>query len=215
MARHLPLDRREDAAPPCRAGRAAVATSRSSTPTISCACSSSSSSPPTSTRSAGPRAQLAGLIDRLEEQGAGPRRHRCRRERSATPTAAAASSTRTIRTRLKALNACDFGDLLLHMLVILTHAPRRAGAVSAALPLHHGRRISGHQQRPVSLAAAARAGAQEHLLRRRRRPVDLFVARRARSRTSCSSRRIFPARRSSGSNRITARPRTSSPPPRA
>jgi DNA helicase-2/ATP-dependent DNA helicase PcrA len=33
--------------------------------------------------------------------------------------------------------------------------------------------------RPVSLASPARPGAQEHLLRRRRRPVDLFVARRA------------------------------------
>ena len=36
-----------------------------------------------------------------------------------------------------------------------------------------------------------------------------------RSPISCGSKRIFRARRSSGSSRITARPRTSSPPPRA
>ena len=41
-------------------------------------------------------------------------------------------------------------------------AARRAAAVPGALPLHPGRRISGHQRRAVSLAAAA--GAEHRLL---------------------------------------------------
>ena len=52
--------------------------------------------------------------------------------------------------------------------------PRR---LSPPLPLHPGGRVPGHQPGAVLLAAAARAGAPEHLLRRRRRPVDLFLAR--------------------------------------
>src|SRR5690606_41459628 len=41
----------------------------------------------------------------------------------------------------------------------------------------HGGRVSGHQQRAVSVAPAARPAAREYLLRGRRRPVDLFLAR--------------------------------------
>jgi superfamily I DNA/RNA helicase len=33
--------------------------------------------------------------------------------------------------RLKALNACDFGDLLLHMLTILRQHPTMSGRLSA------------------------------------------------------------------------------------
>ena len=39
-------------------------------------------------------------------------------------------------------------------------APGGAAAVPAALPLHAGRRVSGHQRRAVSLAAAAGAAAE-------------------------------------------------------
>ena len=56
--------------------------------------------------------------------------------------------------------------------------PGRAAPVSEPFPVHAGRRIPGHQRRPVSLAAAAGADAQKPLLRRRRRPVDLRLARR-------------------------------------
>ncbi len=57
-------------------------------------------------------------------------------------------------------------------------APRGAGAVSPHVPLHPGRRVPGHQRGAVPVAAAAGAGAQQHLLRGRRRPVDLLVAGR-------------------------------------
>ena len=53
-----------------------------------------------------------------------------------------------------------------------------AAAVSRALQIRSGRRVSGHQRRAVSLAAPDRPGLEEHLLRRRRRPVDLWLARR-------------------------------------
>ena len=53
--------------------------------------------------------------------------------------------------------------------------PRR---LSQPLPLHPGRRVSGHQRLPVPVAEAAGAGQAQHLLRRRRRPVDLRLARR-------------------------------------
>ncbi len=56
--------------------------------------------------------------------------------------------------------------------------PRRARRLPAPLPLHAGRRVPGHQRRPVSVAAADRRRLAQHLLRRRRRPVDLRLARR-------------------------------------
>ena len=56
VARHVPFDRRENPAPPRRAGRASSPTSPSSTSTTRSACSSSCSRRRTSTRSAGRRA---------------------------------------------------------------------------------------------------------------------------------------------------------------
>ena len=56
--------------------------------------------------------------------------------------------------------------------------PGRARRLPAPLPLHAGRRVPGHQRRPVPVAAADRVGLAQHLLRRRRRPVDLRLARR-------------------------------------
>ncbi len=91
------------------------------------------------------------------------------------------------------------------------HPAGRAGAVSPGVPLHPGRRIPGHQPGAVSLAAAAGAGASQHLLRRRRRPVDLFVARRG-SREHPALREGFPKMRGScGWNATTARRRRSWP----
>ena len=54
----------------------------------------------------------------------------------------------------------------------------RAGAIPGALQIHAGRRISGHERRAISLAAPARPGLEEPVLRRRRRSIDLRLARR-------------------------------------
>ncbi len=59
----------------------------------------------------------------------------------------------------------------------LARQRRRARRLPAPVPLHSGRRIPGHQRRPVPVAATAGAGPRQHLLRRRRRPVDLRLAR--------------------------------------
>ena len=58
--------------------------------------------------------------------------------------------------------------------------PGRARGLPEPVPLHAGRRVPGHQRRPVPVAAAAgrRLDQAQHLLRRRRRPVDLRLARR-------------------------------------
>ena len=62
--------------------------------------------------------------------------------------------------RLKTLNAADFGDLLLEYIRLFRAAPGRAAAVPAALQVHPGRRIPGHQRGAVSVAAVAGAAGQ-------------------------------------------------------
>ena len=101
------------------------------------------------------------------------------------------------QARLKTLNACDFGDLLLHPIRMFRAHPDVLARLSRQVPLHPRRRVSGHQHRPVYVAAAARAAAEgraaERLLRRRRRPVDLRLARR-RGRQHPALREGFPRR---------------------
>ena len=115
---------------------------------------------------------------RLEEPRPRPRR-RCRPgEAGAFAIGKGGKLYAAYQARLKTLNAADFGDLLLECLRLWREHPDVLGALPEPLPLHAGRRVPGHQRRPVPLAAPARADAQEPLLRRRRRPVDLRLARR-------------------------------------
>ncbi len=120
-----------------------------------------------------PARQLAGLIDQWKNKGLTPADIDAG-ESELYANGRGREMYAQYQARLKALNACDFGDLLLHMLTILKRDRDVLARLSAPLQIYPGGRISGHQQRPVSLAPPARAGAQEHLLRRRRRPVDLF-----------------------------------------
>ena len=60
--------------------------------------------------------------------------------------------------RLKTLNAADFGDLLLECIRLFRGHPGRAAQLPAALQIHPGRRISGHQRGAVSVAAVVGAG---------------------------------------------------------
>ena len=97
------------------------------------------------------------------------------------------------------MNAVDFGDLLLHNLTLLHRQSRHPRRLSAPLPLSAGRRVSGHQRRAVSVAAAAGPAPPQSVLRRRRRPVDLQLARRRDRqhpalREGFSGRRDHPAR---------------------
>jgi hypothetical protein len=142
-------------------------TSPSSTRTTSFGSSSNSLRPPISTRSRWPARQLAGLIDRWKNRGwdaaqvdAG--------ESEAYANGKGAELYARYQERLKALNACDFGDLLLHMLVILKTHRDVLELISSASNISSSTNIRT-PTRAISLAPPARAGAQEHLLRRRRR----------------------------------------------
>jgi hypothetical protein len=92
------------------------------------------------------------------------------------------------------LNAVDFGDLLLH---VIDHLPDPTtdvlARVPALVPLHPGRRIPGHQRVRSICGCACWRRAPQHLLRRRRRPVDLWLARR-RGRQHPALREGFPRR---------------------
>ena len=57
--------------------------------------------------------------------------------------------------RLKILNAADFGDLLLENIRLFREQPEVLRQYQGALQVHPGRRVSGHQCRAISLAAAA------------------------------------------------------------
>ena len=124
-----------------------------------------------------PARQLAGADRRLEEpradagQGAGGRSLRlCRRQGRAALCRLPAAPQGAQRLRLRRPAAGEPAPV--------PRAPRRARRLPAPLPLHPGRRVPGHQRRAVPVAAAAGAGLAQHLLRRRRRPVDLRLARR-------------------------------------
>ena len=89
----------------------------------------------------------------------------------------------------------------------------RPAPLPRALPLGPGRRVPGHQPRPVPAAAAARRGGREPDRRRRRRPVDLRLPRRRGPQHPRVRRRLPRRRTSSSSSRTTAPPRPSSRPP--
>ena len=228
VARHLPLDRREDPAPPRRAGRARSPTSPSSTPTTRSACSSSCSQAENIDEKRWPARVLAGLIDSWKNRGLTP---------DQVPAGEAASFANgtgkklyaAYQERLKVLNAADFGDLLLECIRLFREQPdvlrqyqqrfrymlvdeyqdtnvaqylwlrllaqstsasptcrRHRGALKARAPEsdRYGSELDS-APRSDALGESAQSGAarrsrtaQEHLLRRRRRPVDLRLARR-------------------------------------
>ena len=175
MARHLPLDRRQDPAPPRRARGPEVRLHhpRHRRP-----------DPPDEAGDRGGRARQGPLAGaparrpdrRLEEprahprQGAGGRGLRlCGRQGRATLRRLPAPPEGAQRLRLRRPAAREPAPV--------PREPGRAGRLPAPLPLHPGRRVPGHQRRAVPVAAAAGARVAQHLLRRRRRPVDLRLAR--------------------------------------
>ena len=115
---------------------------------------------------------------RLEEPR--PRRPtRCRRAKPRpSRTARGVELYAAYQARLKTLNAADFGDLLLEMLRLFREHPD-------VLRQYHERfrymLVDEYQDTNVAQYLWLRLlgqGSTEHLLRRRRRPVDLWLARR-------------------------------------
>ena len=111
-----------------------------------------------------PARVLAGLIDHWKNRGLTP-------DQVPSGEAAAFANGRgkklyaAYQERLKMLNAADFGDLLLENIRLFREQPGGAGAVPAALQVHPGGRVPGHQRGAVSVAAADCAAG-----RRRARP---------------------------------------------
>ena len=161
-----------------------------------------------------PARQLASLIDGWKNRGltpdkvpAGEAYRLCCRQRRAALRRLPAAPEGAQRVRLRRPAAREPAAV--------PGAPRRARRLPAPLPLHPRRRVPGHQYRAVPVAASCW---------RRARPTSAASATTIsrstagaapRSTTSCASRRTSPARSSFGWSATTARPGTSSPPPRA
>ena len=79
--------------------------------------------------------------------------------------------------QLHRANAMDFDDLLVRSVNLLELFQEVRDRYAERLPLGHGRRVPGHQPRPVPLAPAADLRAPESGRRRRRRAVDLRLPR--------------------------------------
>ncbi len=73
----------------------------------------------------------------------------------------------------------DFAELLLRAFELWRDSADAARALPAALPPRAGRRVPGHERHPVRLAEAAGRARRRAVRRRRRRSVDLSLARRA------------------------------------
>ena len=89
-----------------------------------------------------------------------------------------ASLYRVYETRLRAAGAVDFDDLLLLVVRLFDTSPATLDAYRDRWKPRAGRRVPGHQPRPVPHHPSAHAGAPEPLRGRRSRPVGLPLARR-------------------------------------
>ena len=161
-----------------------------------------------------PARQLAALIDGWKNRGLTPDKVP-RGEAFGFAEGKGAELYAAYQERLKELNAADFGDLLLEVLRLFLRQSRRARRLPAPLPLHPGRRVPGHQRRPVPVAAAAGAAARPTSAASATTTSRSTAGAAPRSTTSCASRRTSPAPRSSGWSATTAPRATSWPPPPA
>ena len=191
VARHLPRHRRQDPAPPQRAGGPEIRLHD-----------------PRRRRSAAPR--QAGDRERRSRQGplaGAPSRRPHRPLEEPRPDARPGAARRGVRLcrgpgrealcRLPAApQGAERGGLRRPAAGGAAPVPRergRAGRLPAEVALHPGGRVPGYQRRPVSVAAAAGERHPEHLLRGGRRPVHLRLARR-RGRQHPALRRGLPGR---------------------
>ena len=160
-----------------------------------------------------PRAVQSLISARQEPDGAAVRAGR-RRRRSIGSPQVAADVYGAMGPALKAANAMDFDDLLLHPLDAVPGASRPAAGLPGAVQLHPGGRVPGHQPGAVRADPAARR-ARQRLRGGRRRPVDLRLARAPTCATCRTSSRTSPAPSWCGWRRTTAPPRSCSTPPTA
>ncbi len=79
---------------------------------------------------------------------------------------------RAYQERLRTLNACDFGDLMLHCVNLFTGHPEILESYQKRFRYLLVDEYQDTNVVAVSVAAPARPGASQHLLRRRRRPMS-------------------------------------------
>ena len=144
-----------------------------------------------------PARQFAGMMDNWKNRGLLPKDVERRPKPASSPMARRKQLYADYQARLKIAQRRRFRRPAAREHPPVPRAPRRPRRVSPPLQLHAGRRVPGLQRRPVSLAAPARAGQarerSQYLRRRRRRPVDLWLARR-RGRQHPALREGFPRR---------------------
>ena len=80
--------------------------------------------------------------------------------------------------RLRKANALDFDDLLLEAVRLFDEAPDVLAKYQEKLALPPRRRVPGHEPRAIPVGPGAGGAPPQPVRRRRRRPVDLLVARR-------------------------------------
>ena len=100
-----------------------------------------------------------------------------RRTPSTTTTGWSPACAGCTRSGCKA-GALDFDDLLLEAVRLFERAPESLAPLPGSLALPPRRRVPGHEPAAVPVDPGARRAATATWRRRRRRPVDLLVARR-------------------------------------
>jgi hypothetical protein len=163
-----------------------------------------------------PARQFAQMIDGWKNKGLGPAEIPEGDSRGFANGKGRALYT-AYQERLQTLNAVDFGDLLCLPIRMFRANPDVLKEYQKKVPLHPGRRVSGHQHRAIYVAAApgpAAPPASAPTSAAWAMTTSRSMAGAARKlKTSCASRRISPAPRSSGSSATTAPPNIFSAPP--
>ena len=124
-----------------------------------------------------PARLLAAMIDGWKNRGLTPKRVP-EGESFAFANGRARELYALYQKRLKELNAADFGDLLLENLRLFQEHQDVLEKYQQRFRYMLVDEYQDSKRRAISLAAPARPGQRQYLLRRRRRPVDLWLARR-------------------------------------
>ena len=116
---------------------------------------------------------------------------------------------RRYQAALRRAGALDFDDLIAEAVRLFLQHPRGGRALEPALRARARGRVPGHESRAVPAGAGAGRRARQPLRGRRRRPVDLRLARRRPHERARLRDARSPAPSRSGSSRTTARRTTS------
>ena len=123
-----------------------------------------------------PARSLASLIDGWKNRGLDPR-HAPASESASFAGGRGADALRDLRGAPQDFERHRFRRIVARIAAAVSRARRRSRELPKTIPLYLGRRVPGYERCPVSLATPSRSGQRQSLLRRRRRSVDLRLAR--------------------------------------